>query len=98
MAAAREPGLPLLLICGTDEPKPYADADAIARRLHDLRRGQGLRVTSGHASTGGPYFPGVLIWLASGAYLAFSAGPGVDTPVALLAALARTRTPAPGAA
>jgi hypothetical protein len=92
MTAAREPGSPLLLIADTAAPEQFDGAEALARRVHQLRQGGGLDFTVGHASTGGPAFPGVLIWRsAPRTYLAFAAGRGADTPTALVAALSRTR-------
>lgn len=103
---SRELGSPLLIDAGPDEygePERFADADALARRVHDLRRGAALDVTVGSCATADGIWPGVLIWTAARpgrpkAYLAFAAGPGVDTPDLLLAALGRTRTPAAKAA
>lgn len=89
-----EPGSPLLVV--TDgEVERFADAEALARRVHQLRQGGGLDCTEAHASTGGPAFPGVLVWRAARETtprlcLAFAAGPDVRTPDQLLAVLKRT--------
>lgn len=91
-----EPGSPLLSIDAPGPLETFADADALARRVHELRDGVGLDVSAGHAAMGGPSdFPGVLIWRAprdgQRTFLAFAAGPGVRSPAELLAALGRTR-------
>lgn len=86
---------PLLLVDGGEGvPERFADADALARRVHQLRQGAGLNVTAAHASIDGAgEFPGVFIWRrAKGrrdAFLAFAAGQGVATPAELLEALRR---------
>ena len=92
MSAPHEPGSPLLAVAdGASEPERFPDADTLALRVHQLRGAAGLDVTVGHASTGGPAFPAVLIWRsAPRAFLAVACGPGADTPSQLLAALSRT--------
>lgn len=91
MTHAHEPGSPVLVVADAGV-ETFKRADDLARRVHQLRGPAGLDVTVGHASTGGPAFPGVMIWRsAPRTFLAFSAGPDVDTPSRLLAALSRTR-------
>lgn len=105
MTAAREPGSLLLLAEGYADPERFADADGLARRLHTLRQGAGLDVTPGSCAVADACFPGVLVWRLgrtkqgepTRTYLAFAAGPGVDTPARLLAALSRTRATPPAA-
>ena len=81
---------PLLLVADADGPERFDDADALARRIHQLRRGQALDVTAAHASVGGDPFAGVILWLPGGRYLGFAAGRDADSPAAVLTALRRT--------
>lgn len=92
--AGNEPGSPLL--APADAPvEAHADVDALARRLHQLRQGAALDCEPAFASLGADPFPGVFVWRRTGAdaarrFLAFAAGPGLDAPADLLAALRRT--------
>lgn len=59
-----EPGSPFL--SGVSEAlERFADADALARRVHQLRQGRGLDCEAAAGSLdGAPMIPCVLIWLA----------------------------------
>lgn len=90
-----EPGSPLLTV---DEDvaafTTLPDADAVARRIHALRKGQGLDVTAAVASFGDGLFAACVVWAVPRGqprrFLAAAAGPGVSVPADLLAALHRT--------
>lgn len=105
---SRGPGLPLmglpLLALAQDVAGPavarFDDADRLALRLHEMRRGRGLDCRPGHASiNGAEEQPGVMVWAtprdADPVFLAFAAGPGAASSADLLAALARTRVGGP---
>ncbi len=92
-----EPGSPLL-VAAADPPDlreglTFATPDDLAARVHQLRGRAGLDVTAAAASLGGDYFACVCVWRVLGEqrdFLAVAAGPGVNTPSLLLAALKRT--------
>ena len=92
-----EPGSPLL-VADADPPDlrdglTFDTPDDLAARIHQLRGRAGLDVTAAAATLGGDYFACVCVWRVLGArrdFLAVAAGPGVNTPPLLLAALKRT--------
>lgn len=94
-AATGEPGSPVL---STEEDvasfTAFPDADAVARRIHSLRLGQGLDVTAAVASFGADLFAACVVWAVPKGqprcFLAVAAGPGVGAPSDLLTALHRT--------
>lgn len=96
-AATGEPGSPLLLAM-SDPPElrdglTFPTPDDLAARVHQLRGRAALDVTPGTAARGGADFACVCIWRVTGdqrALIAVAAGPDVNTPAALLAALKRS--------
>lgn len=96
-----EPGSPLL-VADADPPDlrdglTFATPDDLAARVHQLRGRAGLDVTAAAATLGGDYFACVCVWRVTGpahaqdrTFLAVAAGPGVNSPPLLLAALKRT--------
>lgn len=96
----REPGSPVMVASDAAGPvEAFDDAAALARRLHDMRRGWGLDCQPGHGSIdGADPFPGVMVWLsprrsepaADRRFLAVVAGPGARSPAEILTALSQT--------